>query len=83
MGACASVASCLNTIGRNVACVTHLLAGKFYRVAMSMVCGSTKPLTKTAFATYGNSATSGHDTRRAITVGFVDIQPDFFRLKLG
>ena len=32
-GACASVASCLNTIGRNVACFTRLLMGKFYRAA--------------------------------------------------
>ena len=32
-GACASVASCLNTIGHNVACFTSLLAGEFYRVA--------------------------------------------------
>ena len=32
-GACASVASCLNTIGRNVACFKRLLADEFDRVA--------------------------------------------------
>ena len=81
-GACASVASCLNTIGHNVACFTSLLAGEFTGspVAMRMVCGSANLLAKSVFATFGNSATGGHDTRRAIMVGFVDVQPGFLQL---
>ena len=54
-GTSASVASCLNTIGRNVAGFTHLLADGFARAALwvRMVCGSAYSLAKkTAFATF-------------------------------
>ena len=47
-GARSSVASCLNTIGRNVACLRRLLADDLLGppVVVSMVCASANPIAK-------------------------------------
>ena len=63
-GASASVASCLNTIGRNVACFMRLLADGFVRATCCrsawFVSLPTLSQKKTDFATFWNAATGGH-----------------------
>ena len=66
-GTLASYASCLNTIGCNVARFTRLLTDEFDR-AVRIVCGSANPLAKTVFATFVNSTGGAHDTLGAATV---------------
>ena len=59
-GACASVVSCLNTIGHNVACFMCLLADGFASAALCRGFWLCQPTGKSYFCTVLNAATGGH-----------------------
>ena len=84
-GARTSVASCLNTIGSQVACFRRLLANGFASATHcheKLVWGAANPLAKTVLVPSWNAATDGHHTLASIAVGFVEVQPGFLQLIL-
>ena len=81
----ASVASCLNTIGRNAACFKRLLADGLarairYRAHGFWHCQPSRE--KPVSATFWNAATSGHHTWVSAGVGFAGVNLTFSYLNL-
>ena len=80
----ALVASCLNSIGRKVACFEKSQPAGLSEapVAARKVCGAVDPFAKRISQRFGTAATVRHHAQGLFAVDFVAIQPGFLQLRL-